>query len=105
MVNVDESEPPAGGVTGFKLNEEEMPAAGEEALSVTAELKSLMEVIVITEVPELPTSRTIEMGDAEMLKSGIPPTVGSLVQIWAAASTTQVPALTTLPLSVIKSTR
>ena len=79
-VSVEVALPLAGGVTGLVENAAVTPLGNPLALSVVAELKPLRLVIVIVLVPFEPCVIVKELGEAPMVKSGVPvlPHVGNL---------------------------
>ena len=70
IVKVDVAVLPAGGVIGLALKMVVTSVGAPETDRVTGELKSFREVTVMFEVPELPGAIVMEMGEAEIEKSG-----------------------------------
>jgi hypothetical protein len=60
-VRVDVAEPPEDGVTDAGLGVAATPVGAPEMVKSTAELKPLIEVIVIVEVPEEPCTIVREL--------------------------------------------
>jgi len=71
IVRVDVAWPPGEGVTEVGLKAPEAPTGNSEIDRLTAELKPLMEAMVMVEFPEPPCIIAKPDGEADKEKSGV----------------------------------
>lgn len=100
-VRVEVTLPFAGGVTGFGEKPAVTPLGKPEALSVVAELKLSWLVMVIVLVPLLPWVMVRELGEALMVKFGVPLGFTVRASVVVACRLPEVPVIVTVAVPVV----
>lgn len=100
-VSTEVALPLAGGVTGLVENVAVTPEGRPLALSVVAELKPPVLVMVMVLVPLAPWFTVTEVGDAEMVKFGDVVVVTVRATVVVAVSVPEVPVIVTVEVPVV----
>jgi hypothetical protein len=100
-VRVEVALPFAGGVTGLVENAAVTPVGKPVAVSVVAELKPPVLVMVIVLVPLAPWVTVTEVGEAAMVKFGVAVAVTVRARVVVAVRLPEVPVMVTVDVPVV----